>query len=181
MPNHSLDDAETVFRGRRYDVVAGTVRDQEGNPHRRELIVHPGAVVILPVLADGRFVMIRNERFATGGQLLELPAGTLEPGEDPDNCAGRELEEETGYRAGRIQKLTMFYTSPGICDERMYVYAAYDLVPTAQNLDAGEEITVELVDAQQAYDWARDGAIEDGKTLATLLYFHCFTDEKDTH
>jgi len=138
----------------------------------RDVVVHPGAVTILPVLQDGRIVLIRNYRFATQRQLLELPAGTLEPDEPPEQCALRELEEETGYRAGRIEPLCEFYTTPGICTERMWVFLATDLTRTQQNLQGHEEIDVAIIDAHEARRMLRDGEIEDGKTIAALgTYF----------
>ena len=101
---------------------------------RRDVVVHPGAVVILPVLEDGRLVLIRNYRYPVEKELLELAAGTREPDETPLETARRELEEETGYRAGVIEPLTEFYTSPGILTERMYAFLATDLTEVGQNL-----------------------------------------------
>jgi ADP-ribose pyrophosphatase len=137
----------------------------------REIVVHPGAVVILPLLVDDRVVMIRNQRFAVGQELLELPAGTYEPGESNEDCARRELEEETGYRAGRVEQLCQFYSSPGFTDELLVVFVATDLTLTAQNLDATEQISVELMSYEDALDACLDGQIIDGKTIATLLLY----------
>jgi ADP-ribose pyrophosphatase len=140
---------------------------------RRELVVHPGAVLILPILSDGRVVMIQNYRFAAGKELLELPAGTLEPGEVPSECAKRELEEETGYVAGHIQPITEFFTTPGFTDEYMYVFLATALTPTAQQLDDTEQIRVEIMDFDDALEATIDGRIIDAKTIATLhVYNH---------
>ncbi len=138
----------------------------------REIVVHPGAVVVLPVLTDTDIVMIRNYRYAIERELIELPAGTLEPGEDPAACAARELEEETGYRAGRIEPLGEFYTTPGITDELMRCFVAHDLRKTSQRLDTGERIRPEVVPFEQAIDWIRRGTIVDGKTIAVLLRYH---------
>src|SRR5439155_21992962 len=93
----------------------------------REVVVHPGAVVVLALTPDGQVVLIRTRRYAVGQILIELPAGTLEKGEDPINCAGRELLEETGYLAGRLVPIGNFFTSPGVLTEKMYAYAAYEL------------------------------------------------------
>lgn len=138
----------------------------------REIVVHPGAVVVLPVLTDTDIVMIRNYRYAIERELIELPAGTLEPGEDPAACAARELEEETGYQAGRIEPLGEFYTTPGITDELMRCFVAHDLRKTSQRLDTGERIRPEVVPFEQAIDWIRRGTIVDGKTIAVLLRYH---------
>jgi ADP-ribose pyrophosphatase len=104
--------------------------------------VHPGAVVVLPLLDADTIVMIRNFRPSVGATLLELPAGTLEADEPAEACAGRELIEETGYRAGRIEPLVDFYTSPGVLSERMFAFVARELSHVGQQLDEGEEIEV---------------------------------------
>lgn len=138
-----------------------------------EFIAHPGAVVILPVLQD-QVILIRNERFAVGETLWELPAGTLEPNEEPAVTAARELIEETGYKAKNIELLTTFFTSPGISNELMYAYAAQDLEEVGQNLDEEEKITVEILPWEKVMQMVRDGAVRDGKTIAALLYYACF-------
>lgn len=165
---------ETVFQGVKFDVERRHVPTHDGGTAVREVVVHPGAVVVLPLLDDGRIVMIRNHRFAVGETLWELCAGTLEPGEEPIVTAARELIEETGYEAGRIEPLTMFYTSPGICDERMFAFVATDLSEVGQQLEATEQIEVELLTRDAAKALARSGQIRDGKTLATLLFWEAF-------
>jgi ADP-ribose pyrophosphatase len=139
---------------------------------RREIVVHPGAVVIIPLLSPTSVVMIRNYRFAVAAELLELPAGTLEPPEPPRDCAARELEEETGYRAGRVEPLAEFYTSPGFTNERMHVFVATDLSAAAQQLDATEQIRVVTMPLSDALDACVDGRIVDGKTIAALQIYH---------
>jgi len=138
----------------------------------RDFVHHSGAVVVLPVLADGSIVMIRNYRFAVGETLWELPAGLLETGENQADCAGRELIEETGFKAGKIEKLGQFYTCPGIADENMHAFLATDLMPGEQDLETYEQITVEILSEQKVRDMLLDGTIHDGKTIATLgLYW----------
>ena len=137
----------------------------------RDVVVHPGAVVVVPVLDDGRIVMIRNFRHAVERELVELPAGTLEPGEAPAETARRELEEETCYCAGSVVALTAFYTSPGICTERMHAFVASGLTPGKQHLEAGERITLCIVDAAEARRWLAEGTLEDGKTIAALATY----------
>ncbi|MBK9127636.1 MAG: NUDIX hydrolase [Phycisphaerales bacterium] len=146
-----------------------------GRPHPLEVIVHPGAAVVLPILDDGRIVLIRNRRPVLDGEaLLEVPAGTLDDGEEPLICARRELAEETGYRAERLTLLTSFYSSPGIMTERMHVFLATGLTPGPTALEPGEEIAVEATPLADALAAVREGRIQDGKTIITLLYYACF-------
>lgn len=146
-----------------------------GRPHPLEVIVHPGAAVVLPILDDGRIVLIRNRRPVLDGEaLLEVPAGTLDDGEEPLICARRELAEETGYRAERFTLLTSFYSSPGIMTERMHVFLATGLTPGPTALEPGEEIAVEATPLADALAAVREGRIQDGKTIITLLYYACF-------
>jgi len=160
---------QVVYTGRLFSVAIRRGVDETGRAYEKEIVRHPGAVLIVPRLDDERVVMIRNHREAVDENLWELPAGKLEPGEPPIEAAGRELIEETGYRAGRLEKLTEFYTSPGFADELMHVYVATDLVPDEQRLEPGERITVEIVAVADALNMIRDGEIRDGKTIVGLL------------
>jgi ADP-ribose pyrophosphatase len=162
-----LAGAEVLFEGKRFSVVRPMGQ-------AREVIVHPGAVVILPLLDDSTVAMIRNQRVAVGQTLWELPAGTLEAGEPPEVCAPRELIEETGYRAARMRKLLSFFSSPGICTERMHVFVAEGLEHVGQDLDEGERIDVEPVALSEALRMVRDNRIEDAKSVAALLYYQAF-------
>jgi ADP-ribose pyrophosphatase len=161
-----------VHVGRRIQVAVEEETLPGGAVVRRDLVLHPGAVVILPLLADGSVVLLRNRRPATGETLWEVPAGTLEPGEAPQSAAVRELAEETGYRAGQWRKLHEFYPSPGVLSERMVLFVAQDLTPGPMQLDPGEQIEPYIVPWQQALAWAVDGTIRDGKTLGAILLWH---------
>ncbi len=163
---------EKLLQSRIFSVERRKYDDIEGNPIVRDVVVHPGAVAILPILEDGRFVMIRNFRHAPEEELLEIPAGTVEIGEDPLKTAHRELEEEAGYVAKMLEPFLEFYTSPGICTELMQCYVASDLTQTEQNLDAGEQIRVEILEPERVKVAMYDGSIRDGKTIAILgAYF----------
>ena len=143
-----------------------------GQSVTRDVIVHPGAVVILPLLDANRIVMVRNFRHSIQKELLELPAGTCEPSEDPIETAARELMEETGYRAGTLSPLASFYTSPGITDEWMHAYTASDLTRVGQKLDPGEEVMPEICDLAKARRLLATSALQDSKTIAVLgIYF----------
>ena len=168
-----------LLQSRKFRVERWAVGGSAEAPVEQDIIVHPGAAVVLPLLdADGggdgvdpRIVMIRNYRPAVSAELWELPAGTLEPDDDPAVCAARELEEETGYRPATIEPLTRFYTSPGILTERMYAFLARDLTRREQRLEPSERIRVEIVRLSSAYRMIGEGAIVDGKTIATLLIY----------
>lgn len=166
LPTH-LAGSELLFTGQRFGVVrpAGS---------RRELIVHPGAVVILPLLDAHTVAMIRNHRMAAGQTLWELPAGTLEPPEPPEVCAARELVEETGYRAREVRPLLSFFTSPGICTERMHAFVASGLEHVGQELEEGEAIEVEPVPMERVLAMIRENQIQDAKSVATVLFYNAF-------
>jgi len=125
-----------VHTGRIIQDALDELTHEDGRPYRRDVVLHPGAVVILPLLDGERVVLLRNYRHAVGGTLWEVPAGTLEPPEPPEACAVRELIEETGYRAKKWRKLAEFYPSPGILSERMYLFAAEELTPGEMALEA---------------------------------------------
>lgn len=175
---HNLIEKQVIYRGKKVRLEVHQLEDAEGRRHQREVVAHNGAVVILPFLDDQQILLIRNYRYAVGQILLELPAGTLEKNEDPINCAGRELLEETGYLAGRLKSLLAFFSSPGVLTERMYVYAAYDLEKSRPALEAGEDIEVVPTPFAQAIEMIGEGEIQDGKTIATLLWFERFGRDK---
>lgn len=169
-----MSDNPVLFRGTRFDVQGVELARRCGGVMRREVVVPANAVVILPMLDDDTVVLIRNERFAIGQTLWELPAGTLEEGENPALCAARELLEETGYAAAGVQRLIEFYPSPGFCTELLTAYLARDLTFRGQDLDETERITTEAIGLNQSIQMVRDNRIRDAKTIATLLYYQTF-------
>ena len=174
LPLPRKDTDELIYHGQRIDLVLRPIQLPSGNTRRREVVLHPGAVIVLPLLDDGRVVLIRNRRWALREVLLELPAGTLERGESPINCAGRELLEETGYLAARIRPLLSFYTSPGILSEKMHAFVAEGLQLRQTAPERDEEIEVAPLTLADAIDLIRTGGIVDGKTIATLLFYERF-------
>lgn len=170
MEQMRIDNWPRAFEGVRFDVRCGELPKRDGGVQRREVVQTRDSVVILPMLDERTVVMIRNYRFAVGQTLWELPAGTLEQGEDPIRCAGRELIEETGYRADHLQRLLAFYPTPGICTEFMTCYRATGLTHVGQQLDETEQIEVHPLPLEEAYAMIRDGRIKDAKTIAGLLF-----------
>lgn len=168
---HFLDNSSLAYHGVRFDVRACEVPAKNGQTRRHEAMVHPGAVVILPLWEDDAVVMIRNYRFAVGETLWELPAGTLEADETPQTSALRELVEETGYQAKIIEPFPPFYSSPGISNEVLYAYVAKELHFVGQKLDDTEMISTEILPWQQILSMIRCGEIRDNKTLTTLLFY----------
>jgi ADP-ribose pyrophosphatase len=157
-----------VFQGRKVELRLVDLPLAHGGTAQRELVIHPGAVVILALTDAEEVVMIRNVRFAVGQELWELPAGTLEPSEPPQECAFRELREETGYQAERLEPLGRFYSSPGFCTELLYAFVARGLNNVGQDLEADERIRVEVLPLQRVRQMMLDGEIVDSKTLAAL-------------
>jgi len=165
-------ETQRLYTGRAVSLDVDRIRLPSGRETTREVVRHPGSVVIVPVLDDGRVLLIRQFRYAVGDVLWELPAGTLDrAAESPEACAHRELEEETGYRADRVIPLGAFFTAPGFTDERMYAFRAEGLRPTAQRLDSDELIEVCPLPWSAIEEKVRAGEIRDGKTLAAL-YLH---------
>ncbi|MBN1395464.1 MAG: NUDIX hydrolase [Pirellulales bacterium] len=166
-----MNPPDILFQGKIFRVEQVLQTTPDGKEHVRQVVRHPGAVVVLPLLDDGRVCLVRNYRAAVDESLIELPAGTLEPNEPPEDTARRELAEETGYRAGRIERLLIFYMSPGILDERMHLFLADRLRPGPTALEAGEDIQTLLFTWDETMQMVRRGEIRDSKTLVSLLFY----------
>lgn len=160
-----------LLAGARFNVHRITLTGDDGQLYEREVVRHPGAVVLLPVLDDGRVVMIENTRPTVGETLLELPAGTREPAEQAIVTAGRELIEETGYTARKLELIHEFYSAPGICDELMHLYRATDLIAGDPQREATEAIVNRIATRNEIQQWISDGTIRDAKTLVGLYAF----------
>jgi ADP-ribose pyrophosphatase len=162
-------DRRVIFRGKKIQLALDTTALPDGGTLQREVVLHPGAVVILPLLPEGRVCLLRNYRHSVGETLLELPAGTLEPPEAPESAAVRELAEETGYRAARWRKLAEFYPSPGVLSERMVLFLAEDLTPGAMRPQPDEQLQPQVLSWAEALEGVFDGTIRDAKTLVGIL------------
>ena len=158
-----------VQRGAQFELITEPVDLPNGRRVDLDLVRHPGAAAVVPFLEDDRVLLIRQYRFATGGEILEIPAGKLDPGEQPEACAARELLEETGYRAGRLEKLGAIWTSPGMTDEVIHLYSAFDLELEEQQLEPDEIIELVPTPLSEALDEIRRGALSDAKSAMALL------------
>jgi len=161
----------TLLENRRFRVVEETVPREDGQTASLQYVVHPGSVAILPLVDDDHVCLIRNRRLTVQATIVEIPAGTREPGEPPLETARRELEEETGYRAARWEKLAEFYASPGILSERMNLFLATELTAGDPRREANEEIDNLVVTWAEALAMLDRGAIIDGKSIIALLMY----------
>jgi ADP-ribose pyrophosphatase len=164
-----MTNRRVIFRGRKIDLALQEVALRDGTTAEREVVLHRGAVALVPMVDDGHVCLVRNRRYAVDRTLLEVPAGTIDPGESPDQTAERELLEETGYHAGRIRRIREWYVSPGVMNERMHLYLCEDLKPGSVSPELDEQLETVIIPWEEALAMADDGRIEDAKTLLALL------------
>lgn len=169
MSDAELVERRNVYPGKVVNLFVDRVRLPNGNVTDVEVVRHMGAAAVVPVDSDGRVLLVRQFRHATGGYLLEVPAGKLDPGESPETCALREVEEETGYRADRLTPMGWIWTTPGFTDEKIWLYLATGLERSEQTLDHDEVLTVERVPLDDAVEMATTGRVVDAKSICGLL------------
>jgi ADP-ribose pyrophosphatase len=169
--NYKLLKSQILYKGKVFDHQVDEIEYDSGNKGIREVAVHPGGAVVIPITADGKIILVKQFRYPLQKTLIELPAGKLEKGEDPLVCATRELEEETGYKAKEIKKLGQIYTAPGYCTEILHIYSAKGLTPGNHNREEGEfgmeilELTMGEIEKMIA-----SGEINDAKTIVGIHY-----------
>jgi len=164
-----MSKVEELYRGRVFSLVRETVDLPNGRRANLDIIQHPGAAAMLPVTDDGLFLLLKQYRHAVGEFIWEIPAGTLNPDESPTECAYREMEEETGYKAAKLEKLAVITPVPGYSTERIHIFLATGLSPSAQKLDNDEVLTVHSFSPGQVWSMLEKGEIIDSKTLCALL------------
>jgi ADP-ribose pyrophosphatase len=171
-PETAILNHQEIYSGKIVALHVDTIRQESGRTTIREVVLHPGGVAAIPVLDDGRILLIRQFRYPIGKFILEIPAGKLDSGQSPLETVAREIEEETGYCAGVLSHECTFYTTPGICNESIHFFLARDLTLKAQRLEEGEHITVEAYSLEECLDKIRNGEINDGKTILGILWYH---------
>lgn len=164
-----LLNSEMIYDGRIVHLYADTVQLPNGHTARREVVRHSGAVAIVPIDGDGNVILVRQYRHAAGRILLEIPAGTLNRGEDPDLCAAREMQEETGYKPGHLQKIGGIFVAPGYTSEFIHLYLATDLSMSRLDMDDDEFIEIEHLPIEEVIRRIKTGQIVDGKTVSAVL------------
>jgi ADP-ribose pyrophosphatase len=170
-----------IYRGRVVKLDVETVPLPNGVTVELEIVRHQGASAVVPMKDDGTVILVRQYRHAVGGSIYEIPAGKLEPGEDPRHCAIRELEEEIGYRARSLTRLLTFYTTPGFTDEVIHIFLATGLIPGTQSLDHDEVLEVVEMPLDEAIVRIADGTIRDGKTIVGLQTVYLRSREPGLH
>ncbi len=163
------ESRRVIYRGRKIDLALQTVTLVNGSRAEREVVLHRGAVALLPMLPGDRLCLVKNERYSIGGMLLEVPAGTMDAGESPDVTAVRELREETGYVAGSISKIGEWWVSPGLFTERMHLYLCQNLTPGPTDLQEDEALESVIVSWDEAIAMVADGRIDDAKTMLAII------------
>lgn len=165
---------ENTYTGKAFKVASVTLQTEEGKQVTRDVIEHPGAACVVPMLDKDTVLLIEQWRIGAKRPLWEIPAGTLDPGEDPLACAARELEEETGYKAGKLEHLFTFFPSPGILDEKMHIFLATDLTRGQTKFDDDEQIVAKPFSFRDLRIQLKANNIKDGKTIAALGYLFTF-------
>jgi ADP-ribose diphosphatase len=174
-----LLSSRRAYSGRILDLDVDTVRFPDGSLGELEMIRHPGAAAVVPFAddpgtSDPTVLLIRQFRHAAERYVWEIPAGRLEPGEAPEACARRELEEEAGVIAGELRRLTTIYTTPGFTDERIHLFLATGLAPGTARREPDEFVEVHRKPWSEVLELIERGEVEDGKTLVTLMFVECF-------
>lgn len=169
--SYDILKSEKVFEGKIFDIERDTITLPDGRKTIRETVIHGGAAGMLPIDEKGNILLVRQYRHSAKAMTLEIPAGTIEKGEDPYDCAFREIEEETGYKSNDISLMFTMYSAIGFCTERLYIYLCKDLVKGNANPDDDEFITTEAYTVSECIELIKKGEICDSKTIAAILAY----------
>lgn len=162
---------KVVYQGRVFNTIVDEIEYDSGNKSVREVAEHPGGAVVLPFLDDGRIVFVHQFRYPLNQHVYELPAGKLDSNEKPEVCAARELKEETGFTADKLEKLTAIFTSPGFCTEKLHIFLARGLHEGKQKLEEGEfGLTLKYIPMKEAFHMVKTNEIVDAKTIVGLFF-----------
>lgn len=167
--SEQLITSQSLYQGKLISLRVDTVGLPNGHQTSREIVEHPGAVAMVPLLPDGRVMLVRQYRYAAGRVLLEIPAGALDSGEDPLTAAARELQEEIGYKPGALVRLGGIFAAPSYDKEYIHLYLATDLEASTLARDEDEQLEIVTMPLEEAVQLAENGGIEDGKTISALL------------
>ncbi|MFN8009325.1 MAG: NUDIX hydrolase [Terriglobia bacterium] len=167
---HTLTKRREIYQGCIVNLTVDEITTGNGIETIREVFHHPGGAAVVPVLPDGTVILVKQFRYPMQEILLELPAGKIDVGESPETTATRELQEETGFTAGRLMKISEFYSTPGFCDEKIHLYLAEDLVPCQAEGDRDEEIEIVCLPLPELLDMVKTAKITDAKTIIGLQY-----------
>jgi len=167
---HSLNKRQEIYKGRIVNLIVDQITTANGIETIREVFHHPGGAAVVPILPNGRILLVKQFRYPMQESLLELPAGKIDHGEAPEITAARELEEETGFSAGSIKRISEFYSTPGFCDEKIYLYLAEDLRPCRAGGDHDEELEVVSFTLPELLEMIRMATITDAKTIIGIQH-----------
>ncbi len=169
-PESAVLEHQEIYRGKIVALHVDVIKQASGGTTIREVVLHPGGVAAVPILEDGRILLIRQFRYPVGKYIFEIPAGKLDTGQTPLETIARELEEEIGYSAGILKHECTFYTTPGISNESIHLFSAAGLVSCPQRLEEGEHLTVEAHSVEECLAMVKTGQIADAKTILGILW-----------
>lgn len=171
LEQQGLTDSHIHYKGKLISVRSDRIIDQHQHTHQYDIVLHPGAAVMIPVHKNGMIHLVKQWRRAALDILIELPAGTLKQHEQPLQCAQRELQEEIGYKAKKMTSLGGFFTAPGFCNEYLHLFVAEDLIPSSLPGDDSENIDPCLLSLDESLEWIETGKIKDAKTICGIYRY----------